>query len=92
MPSYEVIKPCYTPFGNGKLRYRAAGKFVTLSAEEAESLEGFVRLAGDETVRIPDTTTATAEAEDAVRIPDTSEPEEDGEVTQDAGEPYAGDE
>lgn len=82
MPSYEVIKPCYTPFGSGKLRYRAAGKVVTLTVEEAQELDGFVRPVGEETVRFPDTTDSVP----TVRFPD------DEEVTQDAGEPDAGDE
>lgn len=85
MPSYEVIKPCYVPFGNGKLRYRSVGKVVTLDAETAESLDGFVRpVSAAAAVRIPDTAEDTAES---VRFPDTAWATIDSEVESDVGEP-----
>lgn len=85
MPSYEVIKPCYTPFGAGKLRHRAVGKVVTLTVEEAQELDGFVRLVGEETVRFPDTETVpqVEDSEPPVRFPDTVV--DDGEVIDDGG-------
>ena len=55
MPSYEVIKACYVPVGNGS-RYKAPGQIVTLSAEEAKNLDGYLeRIGGTPTVRKPDT-------------------------------------
>lgn len=93
MPSYEVIKPCYVPFGNGKLRYRPVGAAVTLDAEEAEKLDGFVRpVNSDEVVRKPDTTEDTPEVvripdtAESVRFPDTPWTTSDSEVT-DVGDP-----
>lgn len=100
MPSYEVIKPCYVPFGNGKLRYRPVGTVVTLDVDAAEKLDGFVRPVNSEDVvrkpditegtpeivRIPDTTEDTAEP---VRFPDTPWATRDSEVA-DVGDPTPG--
>lgn len=83
MPSYEVIKPCYTPFGAGKLRHRAAGKVVTLTVEEAQELDGYVRLIGDqddqETVQKLDSADTEVAAEWTM----------DEEVVQGVGDPNA---
>ena len=83
MPSYEVIKPCYVPLGRG-LKYSAVGRVVTLEAEQAEKLDGYVRPIDQESVRFPDSEPAW--------IPDaevTPEATMDEEVVQGVGDPQA---
>jgi hypothetical protein len=86
MPGYEVVKSCYVPFGNG-LRYRVPGQMVTLSVEEAETLDGYVRRTDGQVtdakviVRIPDSAPT-------VRFPDNSATM-DEEVIQGVGDPQA---
>ena len=93
MPSYEVVKACYVPFGRG-VRYRIPGQMVTLDAEAAGNLDGYVRPTvqnldtvvivrnpiGAPTVQKLDTPAAEAAAEAIM----------DGEVTSYVGDPQAG--
>ena len=55
MPSYEVVKACYVPLGGG-VRYRTPGQVVTLSVDEAENLDGYVRPTATQGVQKLDTT------------------------------------
>lgn len=75
MPSYEVVKACYVPFGRG-VRYRTPGQVVTLDVDEAENLDGYVRPT-QENVRKPDATVIVRnpESTQTVRKPDTSDAE-----------------
>lgn len=90
MPRYEVIKPCYVPLGRGT-RYRPVGQLVTLEAEQAEKLDGYLRPVGQETVQFLDTTAVDAIVDSEPQVLDTPAETEQG-VIDDAGDPEAGDE
>jgi hypothetical protein len=91
MPSYEVVKACYVPFGKG-VRYRTPGQVVTLDADEAENLDGYVRpTATDATVQKLDTTVIVrnpASAPTVQKLDGSATIDE--EVTQNVGDPQAG--
>ena len=93
MPSYEVVKACYVPFGRG-VRYRTPGQVVTLEVDEAENLDGYVRPT-QENVRKPDamvivrTPTVQLDSAPPVRKPDTSATM--GQEVQDVGDTRSGD-
>ena len=66
MPTYKVVEQCYIPIGEGTgVKYKRPGQLVTLSAQEAKNLDGYVELVeAPVSVRNPDTGVA-------VRKPDT---------------------
>jgi hypothetical protein len=87
MPSYEVVKSCYVPFGKG-VRYRVPGQVVTLDVKQANDLDGYVRPTVGQA--IPDTKVIVRNPDSVptVRFPDNSATI-DEEVVQGVGDPSA---
>lgn len=100
MPSYKVVRPCYIPIGEGA-KYKTMGQVITISAEEAKNLDGYiVPLGAPVFVRNPDTgiTVRNPDTGITVRNPDTFAAEAtagailDEEVAQHDGDQTSDDE